>query len=284
MKAYNRLTNEDRHFWIFDLGVRHKEWRPLAIALESGDDENRGCSLIFRAFGWSLRARIPTVIKPYREWVDTSKYEWSKNPKGGYWDIYRRSYGFSWSEKSLHIHYGAQTHDSSTDKVKVFFLPWLHWRHIRRSFYDDAGNHFYTEWDQPRGFKLRDNWMVSHQIGDLCPSVSFLFKDYDGAEITATTRIEEREWRFGEGFFKWLSLFRKPKIRRSLDLKFSAEVGPEKGSWKGGTIGHSIDMLPGEMHEAAFRRYCAEQQCSKHKIFKIQFLGPVPAPGEGVAA
>jgi hypothetical protein len=48
-------------------------------------------------------------------------------------------------------------------------------------------------------------------------------------------------------------------VRRSLDLQFSAEVGKRKGSWKGGTIGHSIDMMPGELHEAAFRRYCAQQ-------------------------
>ena len=46
------------------------------------------------------------------------------------------------------------------------------------------------------------------------------------------------------------------KIRRSLDLEFSGETGPEKGSWKGGTVGTGIEMLPGELHEAAFRRYC----------------------------
>lgn len=28
--------------------------------------------------------------------------------------------------------------------------------------------------------------------------------------------------------------------------------------WKGGTTGHAINMLSGELHEAAFRRYCAE--------------------------
>lgn len=37
------------------------------------------------------------------------------------------------------------------------------------------------------------------------------------------------------GWFKWLSWFGRPKIRRSLDIQFSSETGPEKGSWKGGT-------------------------------------------------
>lgn len=273
---YNRLTNKDRHFWIFDLGERHPEWRPISLHLESGGEEHAGCSVIFRAFGWSLRMRIPPIIKPYREWVDTSKYNLSNNSKG-YWDIHRRSYGFSWSDKSLHIHYGAQTHDSTTDKVKVFFIPWLNLRHIRTSFYDEKGQHFYTDWDRPRGFKFRDNWTVRHEVKKLCPSVSFVFNDYDGEQITATTRIQEMEWRLGEGCFKWLSLFKRPMIRRSLDLEFSSEVGPEKGSWKGGTIGHSIEMLDGELHESAFRRYCEEQHRSKYQNYKIEFIGRASA-------
>ena len=86
----------------------------------------------------------------------------------------------------------------------------------------------------------------------------FAFKDFDGEELTARTTIEEREWRFGVGWFAWLSLFRKPKISRYLEIAFSGETGKRKGSWKGGTTGHSIEMLPGELHESAFRRYCTE--------------------------
>ena len=43
------------------------------------------------------------------------------------------------------------------------------------------------------------------------------------------------------------------------------ETGSKKGSWKGGTIGHGIDMLPGELHEGAFRRYCLAH--------KMKFIG-----------
>lgn len=50
----------------------------------------------------------------------------------------------------------------------------------------------------------------------------------------------------------------KQLICDTLDLEFSSEVGRRKGSWKGGTLGHGIEMLPGELHEAAFRRYCAQ--------------------------
>ena len=110
-------------------------------------------------------------------------------------------------------------------------------------------------------------------------TVSFQFEDYDGEIITATSLIEERQWEFGEGYFKWLSWFRKPKIIRSLDLQFSEEVGPEKGSWKGGTVGHGIDMLPGEMHEQAFRRYCDKEHSSKSGKFKLKYIGRIDQDG-----
>lgn len=42
-----------------------------------------------------------------------------------------------------------------------------------------------------------------------------------------------------------------------------------KGSWKGGTIGHSIEMPPGELHADAFRRYCAEHN--------MTFSDPLPS-------
>jgi hypothetical protein len=42
-------------------------------------------------------------------------------------------------------------------------------------------------------------------------------------------------------------------------MRFSSEVGERKGSWKGGTIGHSITLLPNELHEAGFRRYCEKE-------------------------
>lgn len=52
--------------------------------------------------------------------------------------------------------------------------------------------------------------------------------------------------------------------------------GPEKGSWKGGTIGHSIEMLPDELHEAAFRRYCDQDHRAKGRSYRIRFIGPTP--------
>lgn len=253
-------------------GDNDKYWGPftyasgdydrLAIMLGSGDDEYPHCRIRFSAFRQTLIVRLPAIIKPAKEWVDTSKYDWNKDKEGpqGYWDIHEREYGFSYSEKALHVHYGEQTHCWPGSKSKVFFLPWLNWRHVRTSCYGLEGEHYYTE---PK--KYRFGTPEGEQVWEIrksCPTVSFSFFDYDGEQIAAKTRIDEREWKFGEGYFKWLSWFRKPMIRRSLDLDFSKEVGPKKGSWKGGTTGHSIGMLQDELHEAAFKRYCEKHNLS----------------------
>ncbi len=97
--------------------------------------------------------------------------------------------------------------------------------------------------------------------------------------IVATCVIEEREWHRGAGWFKWLKWFYPRKIRRSLDLKFSAEVGPEKGSWKGGTIDHGIEMQKGETPRQAFERYCSKEHDARHgRKYRIRFIGPCAPP------
>ena len=197
----------------------------------------------------TLILALPAVIKPWRKWVDTSRHEWSSS-RGGYWETGEREYGFTVYDGHLSIALGRVTNDSSTEQRWGWFLPWRAWRHIRRSFYGPAG-----EWlaNEPHG-----HWDAQRAVVDAMPTVGFAFDDFDGEHITATTRMEEREWRLGKGKWRWLSVFRRPKINRSLDISFSSETGKRKGSWKGGTVGHSIKMLPGELHEAAFRRYCRE--------------------------
>jgi hypothetical protein len=66
-------------------------------------------------------------------------------------------------------------------------------------------------------------------------------------------------------------------LRRSLNITFSAEVGPDKGSWKGGLIGTSIDVEENETAESAFKRFCAEPHRSKSGNFCLTYLGEANA-------
>lgn len=261
-----RWSDNERRFGPF-LVSKAGGFKHTAIVINSGDDdEDRGCHFRISLRGHTLIISLPQVIKPCKVWVDLSKYEWASGP--GYWDCHPREYGFTYSDNHLSVSLGRQTHDSLTEQRWSCFLPWGEWRFVRHSLYDLAGAHVWTE-DGPKSATL-GGITDYFKAKEACPSATFAFKDFDGEDIEATTVIEEREWKAGEGWFKWLSLFRKRKISRTLNIEFSKETGERKGSWKGGTLGHGINMLPGELHQAAFRRYCAEHN--------MTFIGSSPSP------
>lgn len=254
-----RWSDNDNYFGPFTYG-KSRHGPELAISLDSGDDDDyRGCRLRFGARRYFFIIALPAIIRPFQKKIKAIGWDDETIERLGrdwYFDTYRREYSVSLSDGTLHVRYGQQTHDSTTDKSKCYFIPWRSWRHIRHSLYDLDGELFATLPASRLG--LKNSWKVREAIEDACPSTSFEFDDFDGERITASTKIEEREWLLGEGHFKWLSWFAKPKTRRSLSIEFSAETGQRKGSWKGGTIGSGIDMKPDELHEAAFKRYCAE--------------------------
>jgi hypothetical protein len=263
-----RLTDNDKHFGPITYG--RSDWNPLRLVLSSGggeDDEHRN-TLTAYAFGFVMQINLPNLLTPFRikhiaSWdaatIDRMGRNW-------YFESFPREYGFSLYEGFLQIFLGAQTHDSSTTQSWCTHLPWTQWRFVRKSHYGLEGNHFWTE---PRSL----NWEERERTLDSVPKAVFEIDDYDGKRIKAITHIQEMEWHFGEGWFKWLSVFRKPMIRRSLDINFSEEVGPDKGTWKGGLVGTGIDMFPGELHESAFRRYCEQDHMAKYKKYRITFIG-----------
>lgn len=275
MLRATRWSDNDHNFGPFTFAYSDK-YRPWAIILKSSGDED---PVEFSTLRISLGpltgiVTLPPIVRPWKRKVAATGWNAATVERLGrdwYYDITPREYGVSYGDGFLQLALGIASNDSSTEQRWSCFLPWTQWRHVRHSFYGLQGEHLY---DEVRTNRLED-WQERRAREDAVPVAKFAFKDFDGADLIATTKIEEREWRFGVGYFKWLSIFRRPKISRSLDLRFSDEVGPEKGSWKGGTIGHSIDMLPGELHEQAFRRYCEKDHRSKYKPYRITFLKAV---------
>lgn len=272
MRRKRRWSNNDRHFGPFTW-ASGDYWRVGVVLDSGGDDEgNTGCHARFYFGRFTFITELPNFIPNFRikhiadSWDAATVARLGRNY---YYETFPREYGFAFDgEGSLHTYFGPQTHDSRTTKGKVFFLPWRHWRYIRQSWYGLDGELLRTSIGH-------GTFEGDHEFEKTMPKASFEFDDYDGQRLMAATHIEEREWRFGTGWCSWLSLFCKPKIRRSLDISFSDEVGPEKGSWKGGTVGTGIDMLPGELHESAFRRYCEQDHRSKHRSYRISYVGKV---------
>ena len=290
MKHSIRWSDHDKHFGPF---IYAKEkYRNFACVLGSGDDEEYpGCRLRMQAFGHTLILVLPAIIKPWKKVVVVP--EWRTNGtaerlgRDYYFDNHEREYGFSYSTDCagvggggfLQLFYGYEINGEKTSQRWSCFTSWNNWTHVRHTYYDLAGNRF---WDEPQSMSWAKRgsieWQSRHAteqaMRDSCPTRTFAFTDFDGEQLTAKTRIEERQWELGTGWFKWLSRFKKPIIHRSLDIDFSGEVGRRKGSWKGGTTGHSIEMLPGELHEAAFMRYCDGDDRREGKR-DMKFIGEV---------
>lgn len=250
-------------------------YRTFAVCLRSSDDEDRATSFRLSIGRWSFLSTLPGwVIRPERKKVYP---QWDKATidrlgRDWYWDITPREYSIGVFDGHLSIHYGRVTHDSSTEQQWGCFLPWTQWRHIRISYYGLSGEHLGSIFDADQ-YSGMGRYDAMRAMEERMPKATFLIRDHDGEEIEASAHIEEREWRRGTGLFRWLSLIWPKKIHRSLDIRFSSETGPEKGSWKGGTIGTSIEMKVGELHEAAFRRYCDEKHRSKYQKYQVTFIG-----------
>lgn len=264
-------SDNDYYIGPFTFAVDRRH-RSFAIVLSSGDDDGRLASFRVSMFGATVILALPRWLVPTekKKVFPTSWDAETVKRLGRNWYVEEttREYGISIWEGHLCLKYGRQTHSSDTEQMWSCFLPWTQWRHVRHSLYGLDGSLFAdlpanARWGTPEHEEGR-------RLEDVCPTVTFAFADYDGEELTATTKIEEREWHLGTKWCKWLSWFAKPKVRRSLDIRFSGETGKRKGSWKGGTVGHGIDMLPGELHGAAFARYCA-----KHDM---RFGGPTITP------
>lgn len=281
-----RLTENSTEWGIFEYGTDHK-YRSFDVRYNTGSEEAPYNNISLHISKWLLRIRFFNIIPPWR--IKVFPTSWSKEDierigRDYYWEVKERQFGFHFLEDNVQILYGKQDWEDS--KRKLFWLPWKQWRFVRFSLYDLEGKDCYTLLESEKKKQFKEAAKMGLSFWDTtyykeeefakknCPKVDFTIKDYDGQIISVTTHIEEREWHFGEKYFKWLSLFRKPLIRRDLSIEYSDEVGREKGSWKGGTVGCSIEMLPGELHESAMKRHCEKEHRSKHGTYKIEFVGP----------
>jgi hypothetical protein len=259
MRSSRRWSDTERRWGPFTYDRATRRTNHWTALLCSGEEEYPGCTLRLQAFTHTLIIDLPPILRPYREQVKARYWDAETIARAGrdwYWDEDRREVGFSIFEGLLIVRFGRQSDDSRTDRNWSWFLPWTQWRHVRQSWYGLQGELLHTLPDTEA--RLRSRFERQQQFTEITPKVTYRFIDFDGEEIEATTHIEEREWRKGTGWFRWLSWFVPPQVRRTLELQFSAEVGPKKGSWKGGTIGHSIEMRAGESHQAAFERYCTQ--------------------------
>ena len=275
----------------------HKTWRPFGIYVKSKDSnyEERFSTFNLWLFGYHLTISLGKLIKPFKHYVKTSIE--MRNGEYGYWDEDVTKYGFMISDGHWSIFYGRVTHSSDTEKQIGGFLPWTQWKYLGISYYDLEGNLLrwvpqkkYVNWKKMSeaeqiAYRAESTTLDLEQYNfkqNEVPRAHFLLMDmYNKDEVIVSCYLEERQWSFGEKWCSWMGYFRPKKIVRSVDLWFNKEVGSERGSWKGGLRGHSIEPLQDETISEAVQRYCLKSQAeagARRRSTGLIYLAPCDAP------
>ena len=94
MARNRRISDNDRHWGPFTL-AKCGSYRSFGAHLDSGAGEYPGCNFNVLVGRWWFRVDLPPIIKPWRQWVDMTKYAWASG--AGYWDEHARKYGIGLS-------------------------------------------------------------------------------------------------------------------------------------------------------------------------------------------
>ncbi len=163
------------------------------------------------------------------------------------------SYGFSWKwgqydrGKTLHLSWGY--------KSKFIYMPWsyvfirhdilmkdLTWKRVGKMSLSNANN-------EGSPWNWSDKWQETYNY-------TYVRRNGQVQYRKATVGVEEREYR--QRWLKWCPIF--AMICKTIDVHFNDEVGERSGSWKGGTIGCSYDLLPNEHPLECLRRMERERK------------------------
>lgn len=277
-----RLTDNDKNYGPLTIGKSvWNAWRLVYTAYQNEDYDNKVVNTITLHLGkfFIARLKLPPIVKPYQLKVYATSWDAATIERMGrnyYYEYFNKEYGVSYSDNFLQVFYGTQRdgsyHDQVPEKKSSWFLPWNEYRMVRHELYD-ANNILFWKDERLLNKKIDKSVIINHyQAKSNCSSIDFLIEDYDGEKVVLKTYLEIREWKRGDGLFKWMSWFRKGIFNRSLELDFTKEVGKSKGSWKGGMTGHSVELLDGETRLDAIKRYCEQTHRSKEGSYKLKYI------------
>lgn len=180
---------------------------------------------------------------------------WTMRFFGGENNMERNSYGFSWRWFDPD---GGDIHLAWKQGYKIIRMPWG-WRDYRREYLGTDGL-FYPDGAQADHYSRHINsrkplppmgppeWTAVYPF-------HYMTDQGDAQHVNATVKRSRtrRTWRL-------FGLPVKRRIGHEIDVAFDDEVGNQRGSWKGGTVGCGYDMKPGEMPRGTLRRMQRERR------------------------
>ncbi len=145
-------------------------------------------------------------------------------------------------ERNLYLCWG--------DRSKFIHMPWsFDWISTAKM---DTGGKFQVVQYSNRG--KHAEIVLNDPLEEQTYPFEYTTKRGEYQPTTATVKaVERRVWQWK--LFRFLRLPLMRKTRYSLDVWFADEMGSERGSWKGGTIGTGCDWRPGQTIDQAMRAF-----------------------------
>lgn len=151
------------------------------------------------------------------------------------------SYGIEIFGQRIWVKHGEWEGNQDTHSFWTWELPFISWCFDWHKVQTASGS-----WEVYELFGDNPAYQEEHPF-------TYTLNSGEVQERIATCYVEERQWHR-----KWLPLW--TMNRRVIDVSFDDEVGKRTGSWKGGTVGCSYDLLKGESIESCLRRMEKERK------------------------
>lgn len=234
-------------------GIAHRGWqRPSLRCTVYGGDSNLDLQFSFCFFLIGIYLTLERILPP--------KYQFQYQSKNYGSLPCERSFSFYYHENAIWLQLWDNEDDYNAkqtwiNKMHVFHFPW-DWDWVRTSELLEDGTWFNETYNNRMSWKEKDE--IKNQLKFWRKKVPYRYQMRSGEiqNVDATIGVEEREWRWR--WFKWLPLFKR--IKKSISVEFSSEVGEETGSWKGGTLGCGYTLLPNEDPVDCLRRMEKERK------------------------
>lgn len=181
-----------------------------------------------------------------------------------YNEAFPPQYGFYWFSEgsviptSLWFRFGKDDGTRAGNHTLCIYMPWD--KDWVRTSYLLAGGRTWAHDTYKK--KIKDTYAKEFTDQLYCLYMPYTYivnkgKPQEEKQITtAKITVREREWRWRA--FKWLPYPRW--VVKCIEVEFAEEMGPERGSWKGGVTGCSYAMRKGESAIQCFLRMESERK------------------------
>ena len=242
MSKYFRKIDKCVHIGEWYVGWH--DWK-FGIYYEECGYEEPNAELHISLFGWHSVFTLP----------------W-KSKRFPYGDCDAPTWGIQIHDGVLWIMKGGDGNLEGGSKWWSWDLPWVTWEHVRHDVMCNLG-----DVDDPdirlvpydHLQRMNDAKYIPLEENELVYKFHYDYTDsYDGTVVPCVFWVEEREWR--RKWFKKINWSKARKVSRYIEIHFDGEVGPGKTDWKGGVVGCSYDLLPGETPMECIKRMEKERR------------------------